>query len=142
MIVESMKQPFLFADFEILNASADSPATAGKAVVRKLNRLRKQLSQAESDFDFYLSRAVREIKSVAALDGEKQKNLVLTLIEDCHCHTWAEIAEDSHLPALKVREIVKELAEAGIVFGRKRHTIGGSANQTLIFSKRKPCSCV
>lgn len=140
MITESMKQPFLFNELEILDDAP--PDVAGKRVVSKLNKLRKQLSPAESDFDFYLARAVREIKSAAALDPDRQKNLILTLIEDCHCHTWQDLQDDSHLPTLKIREICLQLQNEGLIFGRKRHTVGGSANQTLIFSRRKPCSCV
>lgn len=134
-----MIQPFLFDDFEIKEDA--KPDSAGRRLVSKINKLRRALSPTEREFDFYLAVAVREIKSVSSLDGEKQLNLVLTCIEMC-AHSWAEIQEDSHLPMERVREIIRELNERELIFGRKRHTIGGSANQTLIFSKRNPCRCV
>jgi hypothetical protein len=143
MFDESMlmiQQPFLFEDFEILE-EAVKPDVAGRRVVSKINKLRRALSIGEREFDFYLAVAVREIKSVSSLDADKQLNLVLTCIETC-CHTWAEIQEDSHLPMERVREIIRELNERDLIFGKKRLTVGGSANQTLIFSRRNPCRCV
>jgi hypothetical protein len=138
MFAESMIQPFLFDEFEIIDTA--KPDLVGKRLVSKINKLRRALSPNEREFDFYLAVAVREIKSVSSLDSDKQSELVLTCLETC-CHTWAEIEEQSHLPALKVREIINQLNAQGLIYGRKRHTIGGSANQQLIFSRRKPCSC-
>jgi len=141
MFAESMiYQPFLFEDFEIL-PDAPSAESAGKRLVSKINKFRRSLSPSEREFDHYLARTVRDIKSVSSLDNEKQLELVLTCIETC-CHTWAEIEEQSHFTALKVRELLAELNERGLIFGRKRHTIGGSANQQLIYSKRKGCACI
>lgn len=135
----SMIQPFLFDDFEMTETSP--PDAAGKKLVSKINRLRRALAPAEKEFDFYLAVAVREIKSVSSLDREKQIELVLTCLETC-CHTWAEIQEDSHLTQGKVREILIELQARDLITARKRYTFGGSAKQTLIYSKRKPCACV
>jgi hypothetical protein len=134
-------QPKLFEFLENENLPDANSAKIGKSLVSKINKLRRALNSNEREFDYILKRAVDETKSVSALDREKQENLILTCLETCS-HTWGELEDDSHLSKEKVREILLELQSRDLIFARKRHTFGGSAKQTLIYSKRKNCSCL
>lgn len=135
------KQPDLF-DFEIEVTETNSRESAGKRLVSRLNKLRRALPPSEKEFDFYLAGVVREIKTISGLSDEKRTELILFCIEESHAHTVAEIAGDTHLSEAAVKSFVRELLDNGTLESRQRLTVGGSANQTLIFSKRKPCSCV
>lgn len=143
MIAESMiQQPDLFNfSFEI-TTDATPRESAGKRLVSRINKLRRSLPPSEKEFDSYLAGVVREIKTISGLSDAKRQELILFCIEESHAHTIAEIAGDTHLSEPAVKTFVKQLLDDGTLEARQRLTVGGSANQTLIFSKRKPCSCV
>jgi len=144
MIAKSMIQQRALFDLssEIEIAETTSRESAGRRLVSRLNKLRRALPPSEKEFDFYLQLVVREIRTISALTDEKRRELVLFCVEESHAHTIGEIAGDLHLSESVIKTFVAQLIESGALESRERLTIGGSANQTLIFSKRKPCSCV
>lgn len=138
-------QKTLFDDLDIdIEITQTTPAryNAGRGLVQKLTRLRRKLPDDQREFDFLLAVAIREIKYQMSLSDEKRRELVLFCIEEQHAHTWGEIADDSRLSQSIVRDILSQLEQENLIRTVERYTVGGSANQTLIFSNRKPCSCV
>lgn len=135
-------QPALFP-FETADAPAETPrAEAGRLLVRKLNRLRRSLPEAEAEFDAYLARAVRDIRCASSMDDEARRSRILAAIERSCAHAFDEIADDVDLPNGQVRPLLASLVESGTVEAVPRLTIGGSQKQILYFSKINPCPCV
>jgi phage terminase small subunit len=115
---------------------------AGANVIYKINEIRKSLSEREKEFDNYLAAAASEVKRFSSMSDSQRVGLVLACIEKAHSHSIAEIVGDTGLNETVVRQIINYLLKKDDIELRSRHTVGGSANQILIFSKRKPCSCV
>lgn len=142
MLSNQMNNGLLF-EIETIDLSKPvSRETAGKCLKTKLNRLRRELAPAEGEFDYILADAVKRIQKFALHKKDSERSSVLFAIEYQCSHTTQEIVEDTELKAGIVKEIIEKLLTENLIEKLPRLTIGGSANQVLIFSKRKPCSCV
>lgn len=121
---------------------APSREDDGMDIVRKINAIRQGLTESQKIFDPFLAACVREIKHNCTLTDEQREEIVLFSIEESHAHTVQEIAEDCKLVESEVKALVEILSQRETLASLSRLNIGGSARQTLIFSRRKPCSCV
>jgi hypothetical protein len=114
----------------------------GMDIVQKLSLIRKELTPSQKIFDIHLQRCVRDIRHSATLTDEQREEVILSTVEKSCAHSIQEISEDSRLAESEVKTIVHCLVNKEILEEKPRLTIGGSSNQTLIFSRRNPCGCV
>lgn len=109
---------------------------AGKALVQKLLKTRRTLSNAESEFLPQLNELIEKIRAVARFTDHQREELVLYAIERSGATTINEIAEDARLTRDVVKEILIDLGKRSLVYQTRRYVPGSDRPQFAIKSRR------
>lgn len=132
-----MNQPHLF--FE-LTLAAPPPVPnhkrGGHSVARRLYALRRQLNPDEMPFVGLINKTIEEIRVLSNSSGDALDKKILYAVEYQGCITFTEIAEDTKIHKDKVKEIVLDLRNRGVIRIVRRFVPGSDRQYYAIKSNR------
>jgi len=130
--------PFLFEDQSpVLVDSSISDEAAGKSLIDKLLKLRRNLTDDEQRFGLVeLNTLIERYRSLIRATPNQREEMVLYAIERQGATTVTEISEDTRLHKCVVKELVASMIDRRILYRTARTVIGADRPQFAIKSNR------